>query len=51
MTDTPIVTEENQAYGRRTRHAEIAADDEDCTTYMNSAEAPIQPQPYASIGV
>ena len=51
MTDT-IVTEDNQAYGRGTRRAEIniVTEDEECTTYMNSAGAPIQPQP-STIGV
>ena len=48
MTDVPIVTEDNQAYGRHTRHAEIAAEDEEYV-HMNSAEAPIQPHP--SIGM
>ena len=48
MTDAPIVTEHNQAYGRHTRHAEIAAEDDEYV-HMNSPEAPIQPQP--SIGM
>lgn len=47
MTDTPIVSERNQAYGRGTRHAETAAEDE-AYIHMNSA---IQPRAQPSIGM
>ena len=65
MTDAPIVTEDNQAYGRCTRHAEIVTEDNQAYgrgtrhaetaaedeeyIHMTSAEAPIQQQP--SIGI
>ena len=50
VTDTPIVTEGNQAYGICTRHAETAAEDEEYI-HMNSAEATIQPRAQTSIGM
>ena len=67
MKDTPIVTEDNQAYGRCTRHDEIVTEDNQaygrCTRlaetaaedeeyiHMNSAEATIQPRAQPSIGM